>query len=772
MRNFPGAAACSARIPVTTSLCIAALLSTSALAQDVPTSTADQEDSLQGAALEEIIVTAQKRSERLLDVPVPVTAITANTLAERNQMQLQDYFRQVPGLDLTSNGGGSKSITLRGVTTGGLNNPTFAVAIDGVPYGSSSALGYGDRLVPDLDPSNLARVEVLRGPQGTLYGASSLGGMLQYVTKDPSLAEAEGAAAVDFNSVEDGDNGYGARASISVPIVHDALGLGVSAFKRKDAGFIDDPARNRSDVDGQDVKGGRLNALWRPSERFSLKLSALAQDSDGDAASQVDADFRLQPTAGDLTQIRPPGTGMFEGKIRFFTAAADAKLGSLDLTSLSGYGINESSSAPDFPSPLWGSLAQAFFGESGTKLVTQMETKKFSQELRLASAQGEKFEWMLGAFYTDEKTTAVQSMDAFDATTGADAGSLIKFDFPTRFEEYAAFGNLTVHFTDRLDVQLGARQSRNEQTYNETDTGPTVPLLYGLPGEVFVAPAQRLTDDAFTYLVTPRFRFSPDLMVYARLASGYRAGGNNPLAPLFGLPATFAPDTTANYEVGVKGSLLDRTLTFDASAYYIDWSDVQLSQRDPATSIAFFTNGGKARSQGIELALQANPLRGLNIGITTAYIDAVLKKDIPEGSGIGHAGDRLPFSARFSASLSADQEFPLGDKAIGYVGTSIAYSGERQGQFTTRLAPPPGSPPGAVGEPGIRNRFPSYTTVDIRGGVKYDTWTFNVFAHNIGNKRGILDGGARVGAEPSATSDYCYTVIRPRTYGVSLSTTF
>lgn len=772
MRSFPGTAARSARIPFTTSLCVAALLSTSAGAQDVTTSTADQESSLLGAALEEIVVTAQKRSERLLDVPVPVTAITANTLVERNQSQLQDYFRQVPGLDLTSNGGGSKSITLRGVTTGGLTNPTFAVAIDGVPYGSSSALGYGDRLVPDLDPSNLARVEVLRGPQGTLYGASSLGGMLQYVTKDPSLAEAEGAAAVDFNSVEDGDNGYGARASISVPIVHDALGLSVSAFKRKDAGFIDDPARNRSDVDEQNVKGGRLGARWRLSERFSLKLSALAQDSDGDAASQVDADFRLQPIAGDLTQSRPPGTGMFEGKIRFFTATADAKLGSLDLTSLSGYGVNESGNVLDFPSPLWGSLAQAFFGVSGAKLVTRMETKKFSQELRLASAQAEKLEWMLGAFYTQEKSTAVQSMDAFDATTGADAGSLIKFDFPTRFEEYAAFGNLTVHFSDRFDVQLGARQSRNEQTYDETDSGPAIALIYGLPSGVFVGPTQEVSDSAATYLVTPRFKFSPDMMLYARLASGYRAGGNNPLAPLFGLPPTFDPDTTNNYELGLKGSLLDRRLTFDMSVYYIDWKDVQISQSDPASSIVFFNNGGEARSEGVELALQANPLHGLNVGVTMAYSDAVLKEDLPEAAGIGHAGDRLPLSARFSASLSADQEFPLGDKAIGYVGTSIAYSGERLGRFATRLAPPPGSPPGAVGEPGIRSRFPSYTTVDLRAGVKYDTWAFNVFAHNIGNERGILDGDARTGAEPSVTSDYFYTVIRPRTYGVSLSTTF
>jgi iron complex outermembrane recepter protein len=771
MRNFPGAA-CSARIPVTTSFCIAALLSTSALAQNVATSTAAQERSSQGAGLEEIIVTAQKRSERLLDVPVPVTAITAETLAERNQVQLEDYFRQVPGLDLTDNGGGSKSITLRGVTTGGLTNPTFAVAIDGIPYGSSSGLGYGDRLVPDLDPSNLARVEVLRGPQGTLYGASSLGGMLQYVTKDPSLADVEGQASVDFNSVEDGGYGHGARASISVPIIQDSLGISVSAFKRKDAGFIDDPARKRSDVDGRDIKGGLLAAMWKPSERFSLKLSALAQDGDSEAATSVDADFRLQPTVGDLAQIRPPGTGWSEEKIRFFTAVANAKLGSLDLTSLTGYGINAFSNALDFPSPLWGSLAEAFFGVSGTKLVTHMKTKKFSQELRVASARGEKIEWMLGAFYTQEKTPAIQFMDAFEAVGGADAASLIAFDFPTRFEEYAAFGNLTVNFTDQFDVQFGARQSRNEQIYTETDTGPVVPLLYGLPGEVFVVPTQHVSDSAFTYLVTPRFKFSPDLMVYSRMASGYRAGGNNPLAPLFGLPPAFDPDTTTNYELGLKGSLLDRTLTFDASVYYIDWKDVQLSQRDPASSIAFFTNGGRARSQGIELSLQSNPFSGLNIGITMAYSDAVLRKDIPEASGIGHSGDRLPSSARVSASLSADQEFPIGDKSSAFVGMSMAYSGERLGLFATRLAPPEGSPPGTVGEPGIRSRFPSYTTVDLRAGIKYDTWTFGVFARNAGNERGMLYGEPRPGGEASMTSDYNYTVIRPRAYGVSVSTSF
>src|SRR5581483_5488141 len=211
----------------------------------------------------------------------------------------------------------------------------------------------------------------------------------------------------------------------------------------------------------------------------------------------------------------------------------------------------------------------------------------------------------------------------------------------------------------------------------------------------------------FTYLVTPRYKISPDLMVYARLASGYRPGGNNGEATAFNLPLTFKPDKTQNYELGLKGSLFGRTLSYDASVYYIDWKDVQLEQIDPVSGIGFFTNGGKARSDGVELSLLSNPLKGLTLAATAAYNNAELTQDIPLAAGFALAGDRLPFSAKFAATFAADQEVALTDQLTGFAGTTIAYTDSRFGSFVNPTSTTPFVP-------GVRSELPPYTTVDLR----------------------------------------------------------
>jgi outer membrane receptor protein involved in Fe transport len=358
---------------------------------------------------------------------------------------------------------------------------------------------------------------------------------------------------------------------------------------------------------------------------------------------------------------------------------------------------------------------------------------------------------LLGGFYSREESNYNFSYMAEDSTTGAVIGQALHTNWRTSFSEYAAFTDLTYHATDRFDVQVGARQSHIMETYNESDEGPFVPLFDGVPSPL-VRPQVDTNANAFTYLVTPRFRLSSDMMVYARLASGYRAGGPNAVYAGPGTPSHYNPDKTQSYEIGLKADFLDRTLSVDTSLYYIDWKDIQISLINPQTGITYNANGSQAKSQGVELSVESRPLTGLTIAGWVAWDEAVLTQAFPAASPTyGASGDRLPYSSRFSGNVTLEQDFPLGNRVTGFVGAAASYVGNRVGEFT-------GSPQ--------RQDLPGYTKTDLRAGTKYDSWTVNVFVNNVADTRGVLNGG--LGQFPP----YGFVLIQPRTVGLSASRAF
>jgi outer membrane receptor protein involved in Fe transport len=236
--------------------------------------------------LQEVIVTAQKREERLQDVPVPVTVLDAAALLDRGQVRLEDFFSTVPGLSFTTNGTGNNQISIRGLSTGAnLTNPTVGIVLDDAPFGSSTWYGSFQQGAPDIDPSDLARIEVLRGPQGTLYGASSIGGLVKFVTADPSTSGWSGRIQGDLSAGENAANaGFGLRAAVNAPITDD-MAIRASGFVRHDPGYIDAPMLGIDGVNRAEAGGGRLAFLWRISQQWSLKLSALLQDTSVDGSS-------------------------------------------------------------------------------------------------------------------------------------------------------------------------------------------------------------------------------------------------------------------------------------------------------------------------------------------------------------------------------------------------------------------------------------------------------------------------------------------------------
>jgi iron complex outermembrane recepter protein len=692
--------------------------------------------------LTEITVSAQKQGEeRLQEVPVPVSVLDAEKLASGSQVLLRDYYSSVPGFSVAPNIETTQMLAIRGVTTGNFSIPTVGVMIDDVPYGGSTNSGAGNN-VPDLDPGDLARIEVLRGPQGTLYGANSMGGVIKYVTKDPSLDEYSGRIEAGTSSVHGGaEAGFNFRASGNIPL-SDTMAIRVSGFRRHDPGYIDNPMLNREGVNAADADGVRVAALWQPAEDFSVKASAIYQSISAKGLSEVVVDEGL----GELQQNYVAGADRYDVVNQAYSVVLNAKVGGIDVTSASGYSINQSTTPFDFTFA-FGQAFQGLYGVSGAPFITRIDLHKFSQELRFSGHIGERLDWMGGGFFTREyETEANQVLYAVDAMTGRGDEVFWYRGIPMSFREYAGYMNLTYRVSDRFDVQMGLRQSHSEETDNQIQSGPYVTTALGL-----AAPDIRTgtsTGSALTYLLTPRFKVSADLMVYARLASGYRPGGPNAFAT--GVPVKFSPDKTQNYEIGVKGSFLENRLSIDASLFYIDWSNLQVTLFTP-DFLGYVVNGSAAKSEGVELSAEARPLTGLTLSGWVNYSNAVVTQDFPAGGAHGVSGDRLPNTPRHSGYLSLEQEFPLAGSASGFVGASVNYVGERIGLFT-------GS--------SVRQMYPSYTRTDLRAGLRYDSWTASVYVNNLADTRGLTSGGLGYVYEKA------FAYIQPRTIGLNVSRTF
>jgi len=723
-----------------------------------PTLAATPDTSADQAALAEVVVTAQKREERLQDVPIPVTALQAQALVDTGHVRLQDYYESVPGLTYAPDAQGSNAgvITLRGLNSSG-GNPTVAILVDGMPFGSDSSLGAG-AVIPDFDPSELQRVEVLRGPQGTLYGASSLGGVINFITTPPSTDTLNGRVQADINTIRNSNGpGYGWRGAVNVPL-SDTFAVRLGAFTRHDAGYVDNVETGRSGVNSGADAGGRLAALWRPNSTVSVQLNAILQNNNLQGSPEV----FLAPGYADLQQSREPGTGWVHQGLQDYNAIVKAVLNGVELTSLSSYNINRMRYSFDY------SVLQCCLGPTyadvGAALLDTRRSVSATEELRLQSKLGDRLDWQVGGFYTHQAVPVSQQDPLINPTTGAPTGvSFGATDWWSTYQEASAFADFTVHFSSQFDIQFGGRESFIKQHFQETDLGPLTEAFEDVPSPA-IYPAEDTRQSVFTYLVTPRFKFSDHLMLYARIASGYRPGGpnaNDVGALVNNLPPSFGADKTKNYEVGIKGDAFDRKLSFDASAYYIDWRNIQLSLLTPNGFLNYLGNASGAKSQGVELSVESRPMSGLTLSAWAAWNDAELTSAIPKRGtdgteGIyGSPGDPLPSSARFSANATAQEEFPITEKITGYVGGTVAYVGERVGNFVT------GDP---VSNP--RQLYPAYTKTDLRAGAKFAVWTVNLFANNVTDRRGLLSGGN------GQVYPQAFILIAPRTLGLSVAREF
>jgi iron complex outermembrane recepter protein len=714
---------------------------------------ATQAGGSQSDQLQEVTVTARKQTERLLDVPAAISVVDASSMLQNHDVDIQDYYATVPGLSMTTLGNGQTAVMMRGVSTGIYGNPTVGITIDDVPIGATeTAIINGAAYIPDLDPADLQSIEFLKGPQGTLYGASSIGGVVRYVTAVPDLTSTNGHVEVDGSTIPDGGDGYGARGAVNIPVIPGTLAVRVSGFDRRDPGYVDDPSQGKSNVNSADVYGAHIDALLQATQNFSVRLTALWQRTEGNGDSSVDTNYLYQPVSGngDLTQSRLPQSGAYEFDWQLYDAALRYHTDLFDVTSISAYSEFRPDQNID-ETPQVGSAADAFYGVAGADQRYVNTNTKISEELRFSSPTGSKLTWELGGFFTHESNgPALGQYFANDLETGAQVGLLLNYYFTSTYQEYAGFGNLTYHFTDRFDVQVGGRESHNVQSYYQDVSGP-------LNGPAAVL-STRSHDSSFTYLVTPQFHITDSIMTYVSVASGYEPGGpNTPEFPSPTIPVTFAPSKTVNYELGIKNDLLEHRLTLNADVFYIDWSNIQLTGTIPVVLTSYTFNGGKAKSEGVEFDAKFKPIDSLVLSATAAYVDAMLTNTAGQGFP-GVSGDPLPFSSKYSGSLDAEDQFNISGAVSGFIGATGAYVGKRYEGFPPALGQP---------QPGI----PSYAYADLRAGINTNGYTVTLFVKNVTDERGVLLSSQINGSTP--TSGLWHTVFMvPRTVGLSITKAF
>ena len=717
-------------------------------------------------SVEEIVVTATRRSERLQDVPLSITAFSQAELTQKGIVGYEGIARETPGAVLNVASDNNARLTARGISTNGWGaglQTTTTIYLDELPL---STIGNTVTLNPNL--YDIERVEFLRGPQGTLFGSGSLSGALRILTKSPDLAHYDASALVDIGHTSDGD-GMRQRynAMLNIPLVTDVLGLRIVGFHRDEEGYIDNLGTGIENANSLKDSGGRVILLWQPTDRFSVRLLGSYEDSGPQDASLTN------PSLGERKRFSS-SADLYTSETQIYNATLGYRFDGADLTSSSTYSMADGRFDVD--------LAGTFAGTVPFFLRDGIEAETFVQEIRLVSDPGERFDWVLGGFYlhrdTDligRQTSSPEFLAARRITGLPDDATFNSFGSNTRTYELAGFGELTYHLTDRLSATGGVRYGKYGGTLR-TDAGFNSQYftyaLFGLSGPLPLIPTAASTSrypsaERTSWKASLAYEASSDLMTYVTVSTGYRtpvynarAGSVSTVEPddLI-IPAGAGSDDLTNYEVGLKARWLDGRLTTNFAAYYIDWRNFQVQANRPSDSVQFATNVGRAASQGLEAEISFAPLRGLLLGLNAALNEAEVKELTAQEALISGAeqGARLA-SPRLQGSFFGTYNYSLRGAARGFSSFQVQHVGSFPNGF-------PNSPGTQMRSP-LYDRTDDYTFINLQTGVTLGKTTATLYVENLG------DSDAVVYIHPEAFIDSRYAILRPRTFGVRLGYQF
>lgn len=707
-----------------------------------------------GGQLEEIVITAEKRSESLKDVPSGITALTSERLQTLGVQNFTDYLSYVPSLQLMTAGGSGGLIILRGLNTGLTQlTPTVGFYIDDVAFTPSDPNAVNSVAMPDPDLDDVERVEVLKGPQGTLYGASTLGGLIRVISKRPDLSEVSGDVRLDGAAVDGGGKGGGLRASVNLPLVTDQLALRLTAFDRKDPGYVDNIKTGQQNVNTRRADGGNLALRWAPSDQLDVEMNGFVQESRyADNGAEFINTTTSQPLFGPYKYSS------------YFNDSSDVKSAAGSLTvsyRLNAGTITNSTSYAHYRGTIVYDNSQLFspllaFSADPNAAVRQPAVptmNKFTEELRYNSNRIGPVELLGGLFFTHEQVGYFSCYCGADGLTGAPLAppltNIATINTTSTYREYAVYGNATWHFTDRFDGTVGMRYSTNTQSAKSILSGF---LVDGASITTTGNPTQ--SDES--YLFDLRWRPTDHLSTYIRAASAYRPGGPQ-LGGVPGVQSSFGPDTVWDYEGGAKGLWLEGRLSADADVYYIKWRNIQLNE--VVDGLTLLGNGGVAHSEGVELQGQFKATPQLLVGANAAYdktrIDAISANSAVTGAVVG---DPLPFAPQWSGALTADYSFPVAPSVTGALGASYIYQGSRASSFSDSLSTP-------------NVNIPAYSVIDLRARIDWRSFDAVFRVDNVANDHALYSVFTDRLSPTQDIPSFGYR-IEPRTYRLSLEERF
>lgn len=715
--------------------------------------------------IEELRVTAIKRPSTSFKLPVSVSGITALALQDLGSYDFQSLAPHLAGVSTTNLGPGRNKIFVRGLSDGPFSDRTQAVV--GV-YIDETPVNFSDTN-PDIRLFDVERVELIRGPQGTLYGAGSLGGIYKIITKKPELDVTRMQVRASASRTE----GAGENALFDVlfntPIVANKLGFRLTGYVDVRDGYIDDTALQLENVNDLAIYGARPALRWKIASDWTL-----------------DAVFNLQSIRYDDTQYFQRTLGRnnranvlqepYDDDFIHGSLTLSGKVGSATLTSATAYvdrkieeitdasnGLTILSNFDDFPvqPPELGTFAQisgvgeffADFRSNAAGYFVRNDIVTLSHETRLQSETGQQFDWLLGVFYLrrEQETNTLLAI-AFDEREPVIAFADVRVDTTN---DLALFGEASYQLTRKLSLSGGLR-------YSHSMLDLSFRSLIAPEGTDLTVNDDR-SADKFVPKLALRYEWQENLQAYAQVSVGFRVGGINidtPLEALIaadpdegfvdGFQSNFQSDTLINYEIGIKSYWFDRRLSFNLSTFYVDWTDIQSDQLSEA-GLPFVTNVGNARSLGYEIELTANLLKGLELRGSIFRNDSELRdSNVFLGA---EQGDRLPTIPETSFSVALLYQFDFGSNWVSTISADYAYTGGSALTFDEENSP-------QMGDFGILN---------VRWQLSQDNWNFGIFAQNLtdssantfsfGNNFTVLDGNQ-------------VTPPRPRTIGIFVERSF
>lgn len=777
-----------------TAVVVAGLLAGTAVAEpgaaDAPPGGAADAPPAAPEGFGDIVVTATRRSEALSKVPVSISAFNQQSLDQRGIRTIEDLARQTPGLNigLSSGSVGGQRAAIRGIdsTAGAATTATY---IDDTPVQSrNSALNYSLSTFPRV--FDLDRVEVLRGPQGTLFGASSMGGAIRFITPSPSLDSLSVYARSSVSTIDGGGVSGEIGAAVGAPIVEDKVGFRVSGWYQHEAGWVDRTSYQNSASSGKNVNSSNTEVVHgaltlKPAEWLTITPSVYYQNQ-----KIADTSFFWESLSDPHAGVYKSGSSIPQpSHDRFVLPSLKVGIdaGSVMITSVTSHyrrDVNEIRDQTQTNDLTTFGVKYLFPVVNGYKEVidtwySRTHQRDWVQELRFQNnSSNSRFNWIAGIYYSHSNLYSDPDLNSaylndftqqyFGKTVAQYFGTglvdgLYRYTGRERTieKQIAGYVNVDWHIVKGFTLTAGGRYSRNTLDFNITEKSPT--YVGGVSTN-----NGRIKEKPFTPKVSLSYEPSDRTLLYATYARGFRTGGVNKTVPLpacqsdltalgfSAQPKDYSSDTTDSYEVGAKGRLFGNVLRVEASGFQINWNNIQQQIR-LTCAYPIVLNTGKARSRGFDLNIVLHPARGFEFGAAVGYDKAIYLQTIQTGAkATVFAGQKLPI-APWTVNSFAEYHFSVADHD-SFVRIQDNFTGRNKGPF------PYQNPITTAYDPAIRPSE-AINQVDLRAGIKLGKLTWEVFSQNLFNDHPILDRAALFAGSPFRTE----RTIRPRTIGAMVT---